>query len=166
MEYLSENEKRAFKTKAGDFALEVAGLSDSLTGYSNSIQNKLVSKNPFNDFPNDAPYIMDSASFVYWVYDKVGYPLDMHVLSMKQLPYATNLEPVATIGANYNPELIEYGDLVFFSKDRLVGFYTGHYQFTGFIGNGKDNMSKGVSTKDFREGLFNELYEGHVMRIR
>lgn len=163
---LSEVDKRNIKLKAVDFALEVNELADTQTGYTSSKRNKLRMTNPFNDFPNNTPYIMDSASFVYWVYDKIGYPLDMHDMTIRQLPHANKLENLSYIGSNYSPELIELGDLVFFSKDRLVGIYTGHYEFTTFLGKGVDNMAGGISTESFKDGLFADLYEGHVMRIK
>lgn len=162
---MSERFSNNAAERAASFAEDVAGLAESSTAYDKR-GGQFVLENPFKNFPEGSPYILNAASFVYWVYDKVGYPLNQHCMSIRQLPYSDKLKEVASVGSNYAPEHLRRGDLVFFAQDRHVGIFVGDNEFVSCTGTGETNFSGGVKKENITRGIYQELFDGHVMSVK
>lgn len=151
--------------RVASFAEEVASLPESMTAYDRR-GGQFVLENPFKDFPDGGPFILNAASFVCWAFHHVGYPLNEHVMTIRQLPYSDKLREVSGIGSNYSLEHLERGDLLFFSKDRHVGIYVGDNHFVSCIGTGENNFSGGIKKENITQGIYQEAFEGHVMCVK
>ena len=151
--------------RVASFAEDVAGLPESMTAYSKQ-GGQFVLENPFDNFPEGGPFILNASSFVYWAFYQVGCPLNQHVLSIRQLPHSDKLKEIASIGSNYPIENLLRGDLVFFAQDRHVGIYVGNNEFVSCMGSGENNFSGGVVKEDITKGIYLNTFEGHVMSVR
>ena len=157
--------RESVSERVARFAEQVAGLPESMTAYDKR-GGQFVLENPFKGFPDSAPYILNASSFVCWAFHHVGYPLNQHVMSIRQLPHSNKLQEVASIGSNYAYENLRRGDLVFFAQDRHVGIFVGNNEFVSCVGSGENNFSGGIKKENITRGIYNSTFEGHVMSVK
>lgn len=121
-----------------------------------------------NPLLEEAPFRMDSPSFVYWCYHKAGVELrggNLHH-SIQTIKTDYQLQTVGTIGSNLDYTDLAYGDIIFFYNDKHVGLYLEDGDFLSFIGSGANNHSGGLRKNNMIIGKWRHYFQGHVLRHR
>lgn len=151
-------EPSSIAKEATDFGLT---FLDQVTVYHN--KNETGSTNPLL---GQEPYRLDDASFVYWCYQKAGLELFSFSNNLHKTQIKSSLEvtTIGEVGSGITAADLVYGDIVFFSYDRLVGLYVGNSEFIAFTGGGYNNYSGGLRKYSMARGKWFTLFQGHVLR--
>lgn len=127
-------------------------------------------ENPFKNFPDGAPFIMNAPEFVYWIFDYSGHPIrepyQQPTGTTHDLAREPKLKTVGNIGSGIKPLQTKKGDIVFFNGDKHVGVSMGDGKFIAFNGSGSLDYSGGIEKRRFDVGYYRSIFEGHVMRMK
>lgn len=153
-----EKEPTESAKKAVEYAKSFLGEE-----YEYSVGGSRQDENPLRE---GNPESMNSASFVYWIFNLVNVPLrgGNHNHTIQTIKNDFGLEVVGTIGGSRSLEMLSLGDIILFNHDKHIGIYSGEGNFISFIPL-RGGSSKGV-VKELKmdKGKWYEYYQGHILR--
>lgn len=154
------------KVKLGDLLSNIAKYASKYVREPAiyTLSRSLVRENPLE---GEAPYNLNNATFVYWVFEANGILLsepegEFTIQMLRKTPRFKTIYPM---GSSVDEDNLLRGDLIYFNNDRHVGIYLGAGEFISMNGPSNSSSAGGIFKNKLNDPYWSSIFQGHVERL-